>query len=44
MACLFTHRRWQDPKTRRFMDFMVERISAAIKATEAVRPGGTQKV
>jgi DNA-binding transcriptional LysR family regulator len=31
MACLFTHRRWQDPKTRLFMDFMVDWISARIK-------------
>ncbi|WP_370207574.1 LysR family transcriptional regulator [Pararhodobacter marinus] len=29
MACLFTHRRRQDPKTRIFMDFMIERIRAA---------------
>ena len=25
MACLFTHRRHQDPKTRLFMEFMIER-------------------
>ena len=31
MACLFTHRRHQDPKTRLFMEFMIEHISAAIK-------------
>jgi DNA-binding transcriptional LysR family regulator len=37
MACLFTHRRWQDPKTRLFMEFMVERIAATIRAAESVR-------
>ncbi|WP_371223157.1 LysR family transcriptional regulator [Roseovarius sp. 2305UL8-3] len=31
MACLYTHRRGQDPKARLFMDFAVERIAAAIK-------------
>jgi DNA-binding transcriptional LysR family regulator len=31
MACLYTHRRRQDPKTRLFMDFMVERISKAVR-------------
>ncbi len=30
MACLFTHRRRQDPKARLFMEFMVERIGAEI--------------
>ena len=34
MACLFTHRRRQDPKTRLFMEFMIERIAATIKATD----------
>ncbi|MFV0293535.1 MAG: LysR family transcriptional regulator [Paracoccus sp. (in: a-proteobacteria)] len=33
MACLFTHRRRQDPKTRLFMEFMIERISAVINAS-----------
>lgn len=33
MACLFTHRRRQDPKTRLFMEFMIERISATIRDT-----------
>ncbi len=33
MACLYTHRRRQDPKTRLFMDFMIERIGATIKQT-----------
>jgi DNA-binding transcriptional LysR family regulator len=31
MACLFTHRRMQDPKTRLFMEFVIERIAATIK-------------
>jgi len=30
MACLFTHRRRQDPKTRLFMEFMIERIASAV--------------
>ncbi|MGX9356175.1 LysR family transcriptional regulator [Roseobacteraceae bacterium S113] len=30
MACLYTHRRGQDPKTRLFMDFMIDRIERAI--------------
>jgi len=30
MACLFTHRRRQDPKTRLFMEFMIDRIAATI--------------
>lgn len=33
MACLFTHRRRQDPKTRLFMEFMIDRIAATVKAT-----------
>lgn len=33
MACLFTHRRFQDPKTRLFMEFVIGRISASIKET-----------
>jgi DNA-binding transcriptional LysR family regulator len=31
MACLFTHRKRQDPKTRLFMDFVIERIADAIR-------------
>lgn len=31
MACLFTHRRRQDPKTRLFMEFMIDRISAVVR-------------
>jgi DNA-binding transcriptional LysR family regulator len=34
MACLYTHRRHQDPKTRLFMDFMVPRILHALGAGE----------
>jgi len=30
MACLYMHRRRQDPKTRLFIDFMVDRIRAGI--------------
>ena len=35
MACLYTHRRHQDPKTRLFMDFMTDRIARAMRAAEA---------
>lgn len=35
MACLYTHRRHQDPKTRLFMDFMTARVGASVKAAEA---------
>ena len=31
MACLFTHRRRQDPKARLFMEFVIERMSAVIR-------------
>ncbi len=34
MACLFTHRRHQDPKTRLFMEFVIDRISDVIKETK----------
>ncbi|MEP5154506.1 LysR family transcriptional regulator [Planktotalea sp.] len=30
MACLYTHRRHQDPKARLFMEFMIERMRQAI--------------
>lgn len=30
MACLYTHRRGQDPKTRLFMEFMIERIEQVV--------------
>lgn len=32
MACLFTHRKRQDPKARLFMDFVIMRISDAVRA------------
>ena len=35
MACLYTHRRHQDPKTRLFMDFMTERMGKAVRGAEA---------
>ena len=31
MACLFTHRRGQDPKARLFMEFVIDRIGAAVR-------------
>lgn len=36
MACLYTHRRHQDPKTRLFMEFMIPRIAAAICSAQSV--------
>lgn len=36
MACLYMHKRHQDPKTRLFMEFMIDRIGKAIRAAEAV--------
>jgi len=33
MACLFTHRRHQDPKTRLFMEFVTDQIRNVIKDT-----------
>ena len=33
MACLFTHRRMQDPKTRLFMEFVIKRIESTIVPT-----------
>ena len=35
MACLFTHRRHQDPKARLFMEFMIGRITAALSLSDA---------
>lgn len=32
MACLFTHRRRQDPKTRLFMEFVIDRIGAVVRS------------
>ena len=34
MSCHYTHRRHQDPKTRLFMEFMIDRISDAIGQAE----------
>ncbi|MEP2260331.1 MAG: LysR family transcriptional regulator [Paracoccaceae bacterium] len=34
LACLFTHRRLQDPKTRLFMDFVIDRIASVVKEAE----------
>jgi DNA-binding transcriptional LysR family regulator len=34
MACLYTHRRRQDPKTRLFMEFMTMQIGGAVKAAQ----------
>lgn len=34
MACLYTHRRDQDPKTRLFMEFTSERVGDAVKRAE----------
>ncbi|MBT6268145.1 MAG: LysR family transcriptional regulator, partial [Tateyamaria sp.] len=31
MACLFTHRKRQDPKTRLFMEFIINRIGSALR-------------
>lgn len=36
MACLFTHKRHQDPKTRLFMEFMTEKVRAAVRGSEAL--------
>lgn len=35
MACLYTHRRMQDPKTRLFMEFMTTRIGSAVKTAQS---------
>lgn len=40
MACLYTHRRHQDPKTRLFMDFMTDRVGQAVKGAEALGSAG----
>lgn len=34
MACLYTHRRHQDPKTRLFMEFVTTRIGKVVRAAE----------
>ena len=36
MACLYTHRRLQDPKTRLFMEFMTERMRTAVRSSESL--------
>ena len=33
MACLYTHRRGQDPKSRLFMDFVIDRIASTVTST-----------
>ncbi|NRB33655.1 MAG: LysR family transcriptional regulator [Rhodobacteraceae bacterium] len=35
MACLYTHRRHQDPKTRLFMEYMAERMAAVVSRSHA---------
>ena len=35
VACLYTHRRGQDPKTRLFMEFMIDRIGAVVRQRPA---------
>lgn len=37
MACLYTHRRHQDPKTRLLIDFMAERINQELAIRQANR-------
>jgi DNA-binding transcriptional LysR family regulator len=32
LACLYVHRRHQDPKVRRFIDFMAEAMGRTLKA------------
>ncbi len=34
MACLYTHRRRQDPKTRLFMEFVIDRIGEVVREAE----------
>lgn len=34
LACLFTHRRNQDPKTRLFMDYVISRIAPIVRAAD----------
>lgn len=35
MACLYTHRKRQDPKTRIFMEFVIERVSKIVRDSAA---------
>lgn len=37
MACLFTHRRRQDPKTRLFMEFVIDRIAGVIRRSDPAK-------
>ncbi|WP_226780916.1 LysR family transcriptional regulator [Oceaniglobus trochenteri] len=37
MACLYSHRRHQDPKARLFMEFMIERITPALNPGQLPR-------
>ncbi len=39
LACLFTHRRMQDPKTRLFMDYVIARISETVSKGSAAAIG-----
>ena len=36
MACLYSHRRRQDPKTRLFIDFLIERTTSTLNRTKAL--------
>jgi DNA-binding transcriptional LysR family regulator len=36
MACLYSHRRHQDPKTRLFIDFLVSRMATAVAGKKAL--------
>lgn len=38
MACLFAHRRGQDPKSRLFMEFVIDRIATSIRSTDLDEP------
>jgi DNA-binding transcriptional LysR family regulator len=38
LACLFPHKRNQDPKSRLFIEFMAERIKRALRARERIYP------
>ncbi len=40
MGCLFTHRRRQDPKSRLFMEFMIERIVAVLQNRDSAAAVG----
>ena len=37
MACLYTHRRGQDPKSRLFMDFVIDRIASTVTSKPEVK-------